>query len=143
MITGVPKYAGGAARRRGSSPKLQVFNTALITALSGLTPAEAQADREFQGRLTESAVGAHLVNASAGGACKVFYWRDRGREVDFVVRAGRKLTALEVKSGRAPAALPGLDAFAEAFRPHRTLVIGGDGIAIEEFLAQPVEHWVQ
>ena len=143
MITGVPKYAGGAARRRGSSPKLQVFNTALITALSGLTPAEAQADREFQGRLTESAVGAHLVNASAGGACKVFYWRDRGREVDFVVRAGRKLTALEVKSGRAPAALPGLDAFAEAFRPHRTLVIGGDGIAVEEFLAQPVEHWVR
>ncbi len=143
MITGVPKYAGGAARRRGSSPKLQVFNTALMTALSGLTPAEAQADREFQGRLTESAVGAHLVNASAGGACEVFYWRDRGREVDFVVRAGRKLTALEVKSGRAPAARPGLDAFAEAFRPHRTLVIGGDGIAIEEFLAQPVEHWVQ
>ena len=143
MITGVPKYAGGAARRRGSSPKLQVFNTALITALSGLTLAEAQADREFHGRLTESAVGAHLVNASAGGVCEVFYWRDRGREVDFVVRSGRKLTALEVKSGRAPAALPGLDAFVEAFRPHRTLVIGGDGIAIEEFLAQPVKHWVQ
>ena len=143
MITGVPKYAGGAARRRGSSPKLQVFNTALMTALSGLTPAEARADREFRGRLIESAVGAHLVNAAAGGALEVFYWRDRGREVDFVVRAGRKLVALEVKSGRSPAALPGMAAFAAAFRPSRTLLVGGDGIALEEFLEKPVEHWVQ
>ena len=143
MLTGLPKYAGGAARRRGSSPKLQVFNTALITALSGLTFAEAQSDRTFWGRLAESAVGAHLVNAAAGGACEVFYWRDRGREVDFVVRAGRKLLALEVKSGRAPEMLPGMAAFAEAFRPTRTLLIGGDGIALEEFLAKPVEHWVR
>ena len=143
MLTGLPKYAGGAARRRGSSPKLQVFNTALITALSGLTFAEAQSDRTFWGRLAESAVGAHLVNAAAGGACEVFYWRDRGQEVDFVVRAGRKLLALEVKSGRAPEMLPGMAAFAEAFRPTRTLLIGGDGIALEEFLAKPVEHWVR
>ena len=47
--------------------------------------AEARANREFWGRLVESAVGAHLVNASAGGACRVFYWRDRNHEVDFVV----------------------------------------------------------
>ena len=32
LVTGLPKYAGGIARRRASSPKLQVFNTALITA---------------------------------------------------------------------------------------------------------------
>ena len=143
MLTGLPKYAGAAARRRGSSPKLQVFNTALMTALSGLTPAEARADREFWGRLTESAVGAHLVNAAADGAIEVFYWRDRGREVDFVVRAGRKLVALEVKSGRSPAALPGMAAFDAAFRPSRTLLVGGDGIAVENFLEKPVEHWVR
>ncbi|MYA34325.1 MAG: DUF4143 domain-containing protein [Gemmatimonadales bacterium] len=35
--------------------------------------------------------------------CEVYYWRDRGREVDFVLRAGSVLTALEVKSGRNPA----------------------------------------
>ena len=123
--------------------RLQVFNTALMTALSGLTPAEARADREFRGRLTESAVGAHLVNAAAGGALEVFYWRDRGREVDFVVRAGRKLVALEVKSGRSPAALPGMAAFDAAFRPSRTLLVGGDGIALEAFLEKAVQHWVQ
>lgn len=57
MLTGLSKYSGKVARSRGSSPKLQVFNTALLTAKSGLTPAEARPDAEFWGRLTESAVG--------------------------------------------------------------------------------------
>lgn len=143
MLVGIPKFAGEAVRQRGSSPKLQVLNTGLFTALAGLTPLEAQADREFWGRLTESAVGAHLANAAATGACELFYWRDRNREVDFVVRAGRRLVAIEVKSGRAPATLPGLAAFADAFRPQRSLLVGGDGIPVEEFLSRSVEHWMQ
>lgn len=143
MLTGLQKYAGKAVRQRGSSPKLQVMNTALMTAQSGLSPDEARADREFRGRLVESAVGAHLANAAAGGACELFYWRERNREVDFVVRAGRTVIAVEVKSGRAPGAFPGLGAFAEAFNPKRTLLVGGDGISLEEFLTRPVEHWLQ
>ena len=51
--------------------------------------------------------------------------------------------AIEVKSGRAPDAFSGLDAFAKAFKPTRTLLVGGDGIPIDEFLANPVEHWLQ
>jgi uncharacterized protein len=72
----------------------------------------------------------------------VFYWRDTNREVDFVVRAGRVVVAIEVKSGRVPDTLPGLAAFTEAFRPTRTLIVGGDGIALDEFLATSVEHWL-
>jgi len=135
MITGLHKYAGEAARQRGSSPKLQVLNTALMTAQAGLSPQEAQGDREFRGRLVESAVGAHLANAAAAGDCEVFYWRERNREVDFVVRSGRTVIAIEVKGGHA--------AFTEAFKPKRTLIVGGDGIAVEEFLARPVEYWLQ
>lgn len=143
MLTGLQKYAGQAVRQRGSSPKLQVFNTALMTAQSGLSPDEAKSDREFRGRLVESAVGAHLANAAAGGACELFYWRERNREVDFVVRVGRTVIAIEVKSGRAPASFPGLGAFAEAFRPKRTLLVGRDGIPLEEFFTKPIEHWLQ
>ncbi|HXQ20493.1 MAG TPA: ATP-binding protein [Candidatus Acidoferrales bacterium] len=142
MLMGLPKYAGAAVRQRGSSPKLQVLNTALMTAQSGLTLDEARADREFWGRLVESAVGAHLANAAAAGLCELFYWRDRNREVDFVVKTGRVVTAIEVKSGRAPDAQPGLAAFVEAFKPKRKLLVGGDGIPVGEFLAQPVDHWV-
>ena len=73
MLTGLPKYARQAVRQRGSSPKLQVLNTALITAQSGLTLDEARKDHEFWGRLVESAVGAHLANAAAAGVCELFY----------------------------------------------------------------------
>jgi predicted AAA+ superfamily ATPase len=142
MVCGLPKYAGDVARSRGSSPKLQVLNTALMTVTAGLSPAEARADREFRGRLTESAVGAHLANAAAAGECELFYWRDRGQEVDFVVRSRNRLVAIEVKSGRAPQAHAGTAAFASAFKVRRTLLVGGDGIAVEEFLAQSVGHWL-
>lgn len=143
MLTGLQKYAGKAVRQRGSSPKLQVLNTALMTSQSGLSPEEARTDREFRGRLVESAVGAHLANAAAGGECELFYWRKRSQEVDFVVRVGRAVIAIEVKSGRAPDAFPGLGAFAETFKPKRILLVGGDGISLEEFLTRPVQHWLQ
>ena len=143
MLAGLPKFAGASVRSRGSSPKLQVFNTALLTAQSGLTPAEARADGEFWGRLTESAVGAHLANAAACGVCELFYWREGNREVDFVARAGRRLVAIEVKSGRAPVAHSGLAAFKEAFKPKRTLLVGSGGTPVEEFLSRPVADWLQ
>jgi len=143
MLTGFSKYAGEVVRSRGSSPKLQVFDTALLSALSGYRFEEAQADREYWGRLTESAVGAHLANAAAAGKCEVFYWRGRNREVDFVVRAGRRLIAIEVKSGRTQEVLPGMQAFNEAFKPDRLLLVGGDGIAVEDFLRQPIERWLE
>jgi len=143
MVTGLQKYAGDAARSRGSIPKLQVLNTALMTAQSGLTFEDARADREFWERLTESAVGAHLSNAAAAGVCELYYWRERNREVDFVTRAGRVLTAIEVKSARARDAQPGLTAFSDAFKPKRSLLVGGGGIPVGDFLAKPVEHWIK
>jgi uncharacterized protein len=143
MVCGLPKYAGDVARSRASSPKLQVLNTALMTVAAGITPDEARRDREFHGRLVESAVGAHLANAAMRGECRLHYWRERNHEVDFVVQAGRQLVAIEVKSGRAPQAHAGTAAFVEAFKPQRTLLVGGDGIALDDFLIQPVSHWVR
>lgn len=143
LLRGLPKYAGSTVRRRSSSPKLQVLNTALMSAQSGLSFDEARADRDHWGRLVESAVGAHLANAAAAGVCELFYWRERNQEVDFVVRAGRSLTAIEVKTGRARDSHAGLVAFAAAFKPTRKLLVGADGIAVEEYLIEPATHWVR
>jgi len=143
MVTGLQKYSGSTVRRRGSSPKLQVLNTALMTAPLGLSMDEARSDRALWGRLVESAVGAHLANAQNAGTCKVFYWREGNYEVDFVVQVGRSLTAIEVKSGRVRRTLTGMDAFSTAFKPTRKLLVGGDGIPIGEFLEEPAEQWVR
>jgi uncharacterized protein len=142
MLVGLQKFYTGAVRQRGSSPKFQVLNTALMGAQSGVSLTEAKKESGLWGRIVESAIGAHLANAAATGICEVFYWRDRNREVDFVVRAGKRIIAIEVKSGRKRESLPGIEAFISTFPRSRPLLIGGDGINIEEFLSNPVEHWV-
>jgi uncharacterized protein len=64
-------------------------------------------------------------------------------EVDFIVRSGNSVTAIEVKSGRTPNARSGLMAFGAAFKPQRKLLVGGDGITLEAFLSRPVQFWVK
>ena len=143
FLAGLQKFSGGALRRRASSPKLQVLNTALMTAREGTGIHQARQDQDSWGRLVESAVGAHLANAAAVGRCEVYYWRDRNREVDFVVRSGQRLVAIEVKSGRAPTTRQGMAAFSAVYKPDRTLLVGGGGIDIGWFLSTPVEEWLQ
>jgi hypothetical protein len=143
LVAGLEKFGGGRVRQRASSPKLQVLNTALCTASGSLSYVQAQKDRAFWGHLVESAVGAHLVNSGADAGIEVFYWRERGQEVDFVLRKGPKIVAIEVKSGRAKESLPGMDAFARAFRPQRKLLVGGQGIALADFLRTPASQWLR
>lgn len=143
MVRGIAKFGGDVARIRGSSPKLQVMNTALMTAQCGLTLEEARTDHAFWGRVAESAVGAHLANAAATGRCELHYWRERNREVDFIVRAGRRLVAIEVKTSGAERVHGGSAAFAASFHATGTLLVGGDGIDLAEFLERPVEHWLR
>lgn len=142
LLVGIQKYSTAPVRVRSSPPKLAVLNTALMSAMSPHSLPTAKADRAFWGRLVESAVGAHLANAAASRECELFYWRDhRGREVDYVVRMGTKVTAIEVKSGHVPRRLKGLAAFSEAHPGARTLLVGGDGIPLERFLSRPVKAW--
>ena len=74
LLSGLTKYAGDVVRQRGSSPKFQVHNTALLTAMSGLALADAIADRSYWSRLVESAVGAQLVAFAAAGDVRLSWW---------------------------------------------------------------------
>jgi hypothetical protein len=58
VAAGLPKFAGEQVRQRASSPKLQVLNTARMSAQSGRSFAEARRAPELRGRLVESAIGA-------------------------------------------------------------------------------------
>lgn len=137
MVAGIQKFSGRRVRQRASSPKLQVLNTGLMTAQAPLSFEEARANREYWGRLVESAVGAHLHNSSAGTDVEITYWRDRGKEVDFILRSGKSVVALEVKSGRRKDSLPGLAAFGTLHPAARKLAVGDQGIPLEEFLLTP------
>jgi predicted AAA+ superfamily ATPase len=142
LVTGLQKYAGQRVRQRGSSPKLQVLNTALMTAPSFGSFKDVKQDTDFWGRLVESAVGATLANGLKGKSADLFYWSGRNREVDFVLPRGKNLVAIEVKSGRKKTALPGIEVFSKEFDVKRKLLIGAHGIQLEEFLLTPVEEWL-
>jgi uncharacterized protein len=137
MVCGLQKYAGQVLRQRASSPKLQVFNTALMGAIAaseGFGLERMRSTPELWGRMVESAVGAellarHLSHSSAQPV--IHYWHDGGREVDFVLRQGGDLFALEVKSGTQPGHVAGLDAFTAAFPGTRPLVVGTGGLPLE------------
>lgn len=136
LLSGLERLTG-RPRERGSSPKLVAWNNALVTALSGLDFDQARADGGFWGRLVENALGAHLLNHLPPPRFQVGYWRHRSDEVDYVVVAGRRRIAIEVKSGRS-GKLEGLSAFRRAFPRTKVLVIGRGGIPLEEaFLTDP------
>lgn len=135
------KYAEQMTRCKASSPKPQVYNNALISKVDGRGPDEARRDPEYWGKLVESAVGAHLVNAAAEGHGNV-YWRQNGHEVDFVLQIRRNLVAIEVKSGRSKKALSGMRAFLAQYRPSVCLLVGEGGLSLEQFFSRPLEEWV-
>ena len=143
LLAGLSKYAGQKVRQRGSSPKFQVLNTALMTALARTSFSRIHSEPDQWGRLVESAVGAHLLNSTVETGIDVQYWLDRNREVDFVLFAGEDLTAIEVKSGRRETGLPGMDAFAQEFPVKRQLLVGAQGIPLADFLTQPAAHWLK
>lgn len=142
LLAGLSKYAGQRVRQRGSSPKLLVLNTALMTAQSQFNLGEAKQDTDFWGRLVESAIGAALINGLRGENIELFYWSSRNREVDFVLSRGKSLVALEVKSGRRKVTLPGIEAFSTEFQVTKKLLVGAQGIPVADFLLTPPPRWL-
>lgn len=138
LLAGLQKYANDDARRYQSVPKFQVYNNALLTAYRGTTYDKDRIDPQIWGRWVESAVGGYLLGGAEDGGYKVYYWRERSDEVDYIVASQGTAIALEVKSGRR-GMNSGLPKFCESFHPKRALVIGTDGIPFKEFFHMKIE----
>jgi len=142
LVTGLQKYAGQKVRRRASSPKLLVLNTALMSALQTLGLPEAKRTPAYWGRLVETAVGNSLANQVKGTGIQLHYWLSRSREVDFVLSRGDSRVAVEVKSTRRKTNLPGIEAFSKEFPTQRKLLVGAQGIPLNRFLKTPPQEWM-
>ena len=139
MVCGLNKYAVDKARRRNSIPKYQVYNNAMMSLYCEHDFQSARADHKLWGRLFESAVGAHIMNCSYTNRFKVYYWREDGKEVDFVLVKDTKVVAIEVKSNH-DKDTSGLHIFQELFRPFRTVLVGEGGIDIDTFLRSDLKE---
>jgi len=142
LASGLELFSKGQARKRGSSPKLVLWNNALVSATVLKTFEQAFADGSWWGRLVENAVGAHLLNGLHGSAWGVTYWREATEEVDFVVSKGTQDWAVEVKSGRGDK-VSGMVAFRKRYPKAKAWLVGATGIKLEEFFSQPAPEWFQ
>jgi len=134
LVSGLQRFSGSEPRSRASSPKLVLWNNALVSAMSLRTFAQARSDPSWWGRLVENAVGAHLLNHLQGLPHEIAYWRMRHDEVDFVVRTGAATWVIEVKSGR-PGRPTGLGIFRRRYPTARPLLVGSGGMPLTEFFA--------
>ncbi len=137
LLAGLQKFTANEIRTRGSSPKFQVFNTALVSAFSQESFQNVRSAPDRWGHLFESAVGAHLANQAFEHGLKLTYWRDGNYEVDFALSREDRHIGIEVKSGRKRDSLAGMQRFAKQFNPHRTLLVGTGGMPIQEFFETP------
>ena len=142
LLDGIQKFAKQRLRQKASSPKFSVYNTALMAAQSEKTFEQARKDRIFWGRLIESSIGAYLLNSVRGTQMEGFYWREGDKEVDYVLKKGDFITAIEVKSGQEFINRPGIDLFVSQFNPDRILLIGEQGISLEKFFLTPLSNFI-
>jgi uncharacterized protein len=61
--------------------------------------------------------------------------------VDYVIARGIKLWAIEVKNGRS-GKTAGLELFRARYHDAQILIVGGNGIPLQEFFATPAEMWL-
>lgn len=126
LIKTLEKFSTKTFKRKSSSPKILPMAPCLyqLQIKDTYTPEE-------RGRVFELIVGAQLVRTGE----ELFYWREGKFEVDFILKSGRKIYAVEVKSGRKKNNL-GLSQFKKQFPSSRAVIITLESYA--EFEKDPM-----
>lgn len=127
LIKILEKFSSKSHLRKASSPKILPLAPCLsyLHVLDSYTPDE-------QGRVFEALVGSQLIRTDH----QVYYWRERNDEVDFVLQAGRKIWAIEVKSGRNKSPR-GLERFKSRFPEARLAIVTKE--LYPQFEADPID----
>ena len=133
MIAGLQSYSGSQIRTRKSSPRFMVYDTSLMTFADGANRRRLLDNPTDRGRLVECAVGAYLLAQGKEQGFEVYWWRERGNEVDFVIKKGNQLTAIEVKSGRVKGTGGSL-VFKQQYPHALSLVVGSANYSLEDLL---------
>jgi predicted AAA+ superfamily ATPase len=142
LLTGLAKYAEQGVRKKGSSPKFQVQNTALSTVTKSTTFQNLRNIPEEWGRAVETMIGAYCLNEARRNQGTVYYWRERNKEVDFVLEfANHRKLAIEVKSGKRQESFSGASVFLSQFPNSHFLCVGAGGMSMESFLQSTWQDW--
>ncbi len=126
LIKALEKYSEKKIKIKSSSPKILPL-APCIYYLSIL----GQYDSTERGRAFELVVGAQLMRTNRD----LYYWREGNFEVDFVLKSGKSIYAIEVKSGRKKGST-GLFKFKEKFPRAKLILITPENY--EAFECNPI-----
>jgi predicted AAA+ superfamily ATPase len=133
MLGGIFKFKKTDIKGKSSSPKLHTYNTALINSIMPETFLEIIEKPNKWGRLVESCIGAHLINSSKINNFELYYWREKNYEVDFIMKKGNNVIAIEVKSENYCKS-KGISQFKKIYGDIKSYIIGSDGFPWQEFI---------
>jgi len=101
LVRRLPPYLKNRSSRLVKSPKIHFTDSGLAAHLAGISSLEPGRDDLFRGALYETYVAQNLAAALEAHMpdAQLAFWHEQGRhEVDFVIEAGRRVFAIEVKA---------------------------------------------
>lgn len=63
-----------------------------------------------------------------------FYWREKYKEVDYILKKKSRIVTIEVKSN-SETYNAGLEEIRKKYHPYATMVVGEGGMKVEDFLS--------
>ncbi len=113
LVKTLEKYSAKKIKTKASSPKI----VPMAPCFYYLNIQDKYSDSE-RGRVFEALVGSQLIKTGED----VYYWREKNDEVDFILKKGKKIWAIEVKSGYKKSS-KGLIAFKNQFKDAKVVYI--------------------
>lgn len=113
LIKVLDKYSNKKVLTKSSSPKILPMSPCLY-----YLEIQSEYSEIERGRVFEVIVGMQLVRTGE----EIYYWREGNYEVDYILKKGKSLFAVEVKSGRKKSSL-GLEKFCEKFPNAQKVII--------------------
>lgn len=127
LFKALQKFSNKPFKTKSSSPKIIPLAPCLY-----YSTIRADYESDEKGRAFELAVGCQLVRTGED----LFYWRDGKYEVDYVVKIGKRIWAIEVKTGDSKSA-KGLVEFKKHFPQAHLVFINEDNYF--EFEQSPIQ----
>ena len=122
MVEQIPPYVSNLKKRLVKAPKVYLSDSGITNALLGITSFEMLYAHPGYGACWEQTVLANIR-----GLCptaEIFFYRDsNGNEIDFVVKNGEQVIAVECKCSTAPTVERGTYAAMDDVRPAKTIVV--------------------
>ena len=97
VVFTLPVFTRNVGKQVRKAPKLYFYDVGLLSYLVGIRRVEDVKEHYLYGRLWENLVAAELVKreVSRGNEGRLYYLRERGREVDVVMEIGGEIWLIE------------------------------------------------